>query len=88
MNIDQIISETDKSEQPLLALRKKFEQEQARVAEFCEHFLFYFGNRVLEDRAQTPEWKLHTKKTSQYNALARGIRVIDYYLAKERLKNA
>lgn len=45
-------------------------------------FLEKYGNRIMGEKEDTPEWNLYNKKSEEYNTYARAIRNVEYFIAK------
>lgn len=70
----------------LFALRKSFVLEQYKLSKFMDMFIEKVGPKIMDDRTKSPEWKLYTAKTDEFNSYGRAIRITDYYLAKKNLQ--
>lgn len=66
-------------------LKEKYSSQLNRIDAFMEKFLDKFGNRVMGERENTPEWNLYKSKNEEYNVYARAIRNVDYFIAKKAL---
>lgn len=69
----------------LNTLKTQWLGEVDKISTFVEMFLDRYGNRVLGEKDQSPEWKLYTSKTDDYNTYTRAIRNVDYFIAKQKL---
>lgn len=69
----------------LSQLKEKYTAQLNRIDAFMEKFLDKFGNRVMGERENTPEWNLYKSKNEEYNVYARAIRNVDYFIAKKAL---
>ena len=81
------ISDVQLSQGDLQELKVKWDAALLKLHDFIEMFLERFGNRVIGDKDNSPEWTLYSKKYDEYSAYSRAIRALDYFIAKEKLKN-
>jgi hypothetical protein len=84
-HLNQKISQTILSQRSLAPLKEEFSEEISNIHSFIDMFLDRFGDRVVGDKTNSPEWKLYSEKTAEYNSYSRAIRNVDYFMAKERL---
>lgn len=80
--LNDILSKTVANDGDLHELRKSWTLHLAKVSKFIEMFLEKYGNRIMGEKEDTPEWNLYNKKSEEYNTYARAIRNVEYFIAK------
>lgn len=83
--LNNILSETIANDGDLRDLHKMWGTQLIKVTKFIEMFLDKYGKRIDGDKEDTPEWKLYTKKSEEYNNYARAIRNVEYFIAKQNV---
>jgi hypothetical protein len=68
-------------------LKTQWTKELRKLDVFMEMFLETYGNRILGDKRNTPEWKLYSQKTESYSNYSRAIRSVDYFISKQKYAN-
>lgn len=71
----------------LNTLTEEWSANLDKVSAFIDMFLDTYGNRVIGDKTNSPEWKLYSAKTQEYNIYNQAIRNAQYFIAKEKLQN-
>jgi|688.fasta_scaffold301573_3 hypothetical protein len=83
--LNDVLSQTIANDGNLRELRKSWGNHLAKVSKFIEMFLDKYGDRIMGDKDNTPEWNLYSKKTEEYNTYARAIRNVEYFIAKDNV---
>lgn len=69
----------------LKELKKEYTTNITKLHMFIDMFLEKFGNKVIGEKNNSPEWRLFSQKSEEYNNYARAIRNIDYWIAKKAI---
>lgn len=83
--LNSILYDTVANNGDLASLRSTWVTHLVKVSKFIEVFLERYGERIMGDKEDTPEWNLYNKKTEEYNTYARAIRNVEYFIAKDNV---
>ena len=83
--LNSILSDTVANNGDLASLKGTWVTQLVKVSRFIEMFLEKYGDRIMGDKDNTPEWNLYNKKTEEYNTYARAIRNVEYFIAKDNV---
>jgi hypothetical protein len=83
--LNSILSDTVANNGDLASLKRTWATHLVKVSKFIEMFLEKYGDRIMGDKDNTPEWNLYSKKTEEYNTYARAIRNVEYFIAKDNV---
>lgn len=85
LELNNEISSYVAHEKDLNELKEKYETQVKKLHAFMDMFLKKFGSKVMGDKDKSPEWKLFSSKTEEYNVYTRAIRNVDYFISKASL---
>lgn len=79
------LSDIIQNDGDLNELKQEYTTKIKKLHAFIDMFLERFGNKVIGEKDSSPEWRLFSQKSEEYNNYARAIRNIDYWIAKKAL---
>lgn len=82
--LNAILSDAVLYDHDLAELKAEWDAELKKIHAFMDKFLDRFGNKIIADKDNSPEWKLYTQKCDEYSNYNRAIRNVDYYIAKKK----